>query len=752
MAKIEIQNDDCQDNANAKKETDMGKNDQSNKIDININMNKKADTIEKIVAENTNGNQDIETPMDVDDETDAKITAVVADNEKTDDKNSDEELKTGTDNTNCTDNENIKTHIDIEMNAVESTSIKTDITKEQTSDSAAGEKTPVIAVEDKTSDYVVEKKTTDIAVEKKIPEIAAEENIADISAEEKAPNINNAEGKTKDIIEKEKTADTTMEETAKSDADKKSADSATVECSPVVAECIANGKDVLSKIKEVSAETIDHSKKAEINETSTDVAKDETVEKTDSETADVANKKTDDNVTQINGNGSIKIDETSTDVQEKAEIKTEPNETIDKIIETKKLDEIHSEKQLKTIVNDSNIDGENEKNGGMVVDASTVKLAEKSDSTIETLKVSITNGENTEPCKTSTTDNRIEENPMKGADDDKMEENKDDVELEQSVKENGNIAEKNKVTDNSDNSKDVVQNGDIPMDSTDNSDIKTEDVIKPLCDAEVPALAKVMTAEDSLKIEINSANKESDAKSNLFDDTTKKNEEPISSTKLNDDVNSMQVDESEDVESHTSNKKADDKMETNSTNTTAAAKIETPFENSEKSEKNQSEEISIPVMKCESHKDKEKANSTQTTEMRETIETNTKTNKEKISRVEITIEQTDRQYGQTTQTTTHIVKEISITEQLVCGKTHANQPETNGKATVEPRENGKVDVSAEANGKEKSEVNDSDKENEDEESGTLNGDSKDLVCDVVVKKCQEVLADATEAATTTTES
>ena len=57
-------------------------------------------------------------------------------------------------------------------------------------------------------------------------------------------------------------------------------------------------------------------------------------------------------------------------------------------------------------------------------------------------------------------------------------------------------------------------------------------------------------------------------------------------------------------------------------------------------------------------------NTTERTEISEVIETNSESSKEKVSRVEITIEQIDRQKGQTTQTTTHIVKEISITEKI----------------------------------------------------------------------------------------
>lgn len=53
---------------------------------------------------------------------------------------------------------------------------------------------------------------------------------------------------------------------------------------------------------------------------------------------------------------------------------------------------------------------------------------------------------------------------------------------------------------------------------------------------------------------------------------------------------------------------------------------------------------------------------TETTKVTEVIESNSDNSSEKVSRVEITIEQVDKQLGQVTQTTTHIVKEMSIVE------------------------------------------------------------------------------------------
>lgn len=148
--------------------------------------------------------------------------------------------------------------------------------------------------------------------------------------------------------------------------------------------------------------------------------------------------------------------------------------------------------------------------------------------------------------------------------------------------------------------------------------------------------------------------------------------------------------------------------------------------------------------------------SSETSELTETKLSESTIGKEKVSRVEITIEQVEKLPGQTTQTTTtHIVKEIIIKEQHVSptksveiaaatketnevtteqlnGQTNGNADEhivkTNGKELA-------IDVEAEKNG------DDSDKENEvsttNGSGATANAESEHLA-DVVLKKCTAV--------------
>lgn len=80
---------------------------------------------------------------------------------------------------------------------------------------------------------------------------------------------------------------------------------------------------------------------------------------------------------------------------------------------------------------------------------------------------------------------------------------------------------------------------------------------------------------------------------------------------------------------------------------------------------NDSTSIPVPIIRCSSSLDSNTTDSKtiQKTEISQIIEKTSPDSKEKKSRVEITIEETDSQSGQITQTTTHIVKEISITEQ-----------------------------------------------------------------------------------------
>lgn len=162
---------------------------------------------------------------------------------------------------------------------------------------------------------------------------------------------------------------------------------------------------------------------------------------------------------------------------------------------------------------------------------------------------------------------------------------------------------------------------------------------------------------------------------------------------------------------------------------------------------------------------------THMTEISEIVETISNHSKEKLSRVEITIEQIDKQLGQTTQTTTHIVKEISITEQNVCGKNivlivptdikketvtnidkkaESTEEKTCGiekeVASINPEtkvdsergsHNGKSESSTNGNGKSE---NDSDKENDVDTVSTNCEDkleSSSLTADAVLKKCPE---------------
>lgn len=178
---------------------------------------------------------------------------------------------------------------------------------------------------------------------------------------------------------------------------------------------------------------------------------------------------------------------------------------------------------------------------------------------------------------------------------------------------------------------------------------------------------------------------------------------------------------------------------------------------------------------------------TQKTEISETIETSSDLSKEKKSRVEITIEQIDKQSGQTTQTTTHIVKEISITEQKVTGKKESNaidkenidtvlvstkvqldnksvvetdeQTDNNLKVTVansadnvkrsispipSSAQNGKSnsellsDAVPESNGTQKCE-NDSDKENDESTNGEQKQEPLSIINDGIIKKCSDAI-------------
>lgn len=235
----------------------------------------------------------------------------------------------------------------------------------------------------------------------------------------------------------------------------------------------------------------------------------------------------------------------------------------------------------------------------------------------------------------------------------------------------------------------------------------------------------------------------------------------------------MQTDEVSATESEINNKPIADKIEKMLTEDVVTEKTEKVIET-------KCDDIHIPVIKCESSDEKqESSNTTQTTESREIIEKNTETNKEKISRVEITIEQTDKQLGQTTQTTTHIVKEISITEQLVCGKkelsdtckesvnpkeieikpdiqeTITSDSKASEKLELEILENGNIETVTETNGNDdKKEGNDSDKENDEGEKSTpfINGDSKDSANDNLVKKIPEIISETPDATASATES
>lgn len=141
---------------------------------------------------------------------------------------------------------------------------------------------------------------------------------------------------------------------------------------------------------------------------------------------------------------------------------------------------------------------------------------------------------------------------------------------------------------------------------------------------------------------------------------------------------------------------------------------------------------------------------TETNELTETTSSDSTTAKEKVSRVEITIEQVEKLPGQTTQTTTtHIVKEIIIKEQQHVSPTKSeetadvpteqlNGGQTNGN-TVEhtaTKTNGKEMTTND--GEEDKNGDDSDKENE---VSTTNGSGaaatveSEHLAEVVLKKC-----------------
>lgn len=161
----------------------------------------------------------------------------------------------------------------------------------------------------------------------------------------------------------------------------------------------------------------------------------------------------------------------------------------------------------------------------------------------------------------------------------------------------------------------------------------------------------------------------------------------------------------------------------------------------------------------------------QKTEVSEVIETNSETSKEKVSRVEITIEKIDKQPGQTTQTTTHIVKEISITEQKYSANSTKTDDADKIDVTTDKEEKMVVDtvitVAAAPdekktqngnteNGMSKLE-NDSDKENDVDESMITSNNVEDVPTtipaadsDETLKKCSDLTTAVVTTTTTTT--
>lgn len=152
--------------------------------------------------------------------------------------------------------------------------------------------------------------------------------------------------------------------------------------------------------------------------------------------------------------------------------------------------------------------------------------------------------------------------------------------------------------------------------------------------------------------------------------------------------------------------------------------------------------------------------SSETNELTETTSTDLATGKEKVSRVEITIEKIEKLPGQTTQTTTtHIVKEITIKEQqhvVSAAKTEnaeakkvSTDVSTNEQLNGQPIKSGAVEHIAISNGKELAAVDtdekngdDSDKENEvstTNGSGTATADAE-LLGEAVLKKCAPTVA------------
>lgn len=145
--------------------------------------------------------------------------------------------------------------------------------------------------------------------------------------------------------------------------------------------------------------------------------------------------------------------------------------------------------------------------------------------------------------------------------------------------------------------------------------------------------------------------------------------------------------------------------------------------------------------------------SSETNERTETTSSDTTAGKEKVSRVEITIEQVEKLPGQTTQTTTttHIVKEIIIKEQqhvvspgakseeiIAADVTEQLNAKTNG-SDVMAKTNGKEVVAEVGEEEEEKNGDDSDKENE---VSTTNGSGaaaaiaeSEHLADVVLKKC-----------------
>lgn len=370
--------------------------------------------------------------------------------------------------------------------------------------------------------------------------------------------------------------------------------------------------------------------------------------------------------------------------------------------------------------------------------------------------------------KTTNGDNIIDNKKMDTEDNEKIELQKDVSDAKEIIqpktisdeKLNGESMNNDNIEKNiSTESTKLNENGLVAMDTINVSEStheKNEDVIKPSdCDG---VSEKNIVTEPEIKPSLVNADKPIESN----------NVNPVSTTKT--DV--METNEITVTESEINNKNNDEKMLTDNDDVTEKTNnlVET-----------KSDDIVIPVINCESSNAKqESANTTHTSESRETIEKHTDTNKEKISRVEITIEQTDKQLGQTTQTTTHIVKEISITEQLVCGNKSLSKESVNAKeieieiqtgvqeetANADPktssekleneiRENGNIEKVTETNGNDdKKEGNDSDKENDEGEKSTpLNGESKDSANEIVVKKCPDVLTDAPDdAASGVTES